>query len=185
MPTRGLKAQCKFDGDAQTFETALIEAGFIERNGETIHVTGWAEKNAALFAAWENGAKGGRPRKPNQNPRETQGKPNGNPSLTQTKPIREEKRREEEYLPGFALFWAAWPTSDRKQAMGKCSDAWKKAEAEPHAALVVAHVERMKASDSWQRGFIPAPLTYLNQRRWEGAEAEDADPYGLKKAVNA
>lgn len=100
MPTRGLKAQCKCPGDAETFEAALIEAGFIKRDGDTITVLGWAEKNAALFAAWENGAKGGRPRKePKQNPDETHGLPMANPSLTQTKPIREEKSREEEIPP--------------------------------------------------------------------------------------
>jgi hypothetical protein len=45
----------------------------------------------------------------------------------------------------------------------------------------------MKLTESWRKGFIPAPLTYLNQRRWEGADdsANDDDPYGLKKAVNA
>ena len=107
MPTRGLKAQCKFPGDADIFEAALVEAGFIRRDGDTITVCGWAEKNAALFAAWENGAKGGRPRKdPSKNPPETHGKPDGNPPEThgepsenppgtQAKPIREEERREE------------------------------------------------------------------------------------------
>lgn len=78
-------------------------------------------------------------------------------------------------LPGFAAFWQTWPTNDRKQAKGKCLDAWKKAGAEPQAALVLAHVERMKVSDLWtkERGqFIPAPLVYLGQRRWEGAEVK-------------
>jgi hypothetical protein len=87
---------------------------------------------------------------------------------------------------GFDLFWDAWPTSDRKQAKGKCSDAWKKAGAEPHAALVVAHVERMKSGPWTKDGgqFIPAPLTYLNQRRWEGADdASNDDPYGLRSAL--
>lgn len=100
MPTRGLKAQCKAPGDAETFERALIDAGFIERNGDTIIVTGWAEKNAALFAAWENGSKGGRPKKETQskpmgNPPVTQGKPSANPNETHAEPIREEKRGEE------------------------------------------------------------------------------------------
>lgn len=92
-----------------------------------------------------------------------------------------------ELFPGFASFWESWPTSDRKQARGKCLDVWKKAGAEPHAALVVAHVDRMKAGP-WRKDggqFVPAPLTYLNQRRWEGADnASNDDPYGLKGAVN-
>ena len=96
MPTAGLKAQCRYKGDAQKFEQALTEAGFIKREGIEVHVLGWAEQNASLIAAWENGAKGGRPRtKPVENPQETQGKPNGNQDETQAKPIREEEIREE------------------------------------------------------------------------------------------
>jgi len=75
--------------------------------------------------------------------------------------------------PGFATFWRSWPVSDRKQAKGKCLEAWKKAKAEAHAALVIAHVERMKNSPGWTKQggeFIPAPLVYLNNRAWEGAE---------------
>lgn len=77
---------------------------------------------------------------------------------------------------GFAAFWQAWPTTDRKQAKGKCLDAWKKASAERDAAVILAHVESLKASTGWQKNsgeFIPAPLVYLNQRRWEGAEASN------------
>jgi hypothetical protein len=90
MPTRGLKAQCKFPGDAEQFERALIEAGFLKRDGDTLTVCGWAEKNASLFAAWENGQKGGRPRKekPTGNPAVTHGEPMANPGET-------DKRREE------------------------------------------------------------------------------------------
>ena len=76
-------------------------------------------------------------------------------------------------FPGFAEFWAAWPKSDRKQAKGECLKAWKKAGAERHAAHVVGHVRQMAASDSWRKDggqYIPAPLVYLRQRRWEGAE---------------
>lgn len=75
--------------------------------------------------------------------------------------------------PGFSEFWETWPTNDRKQAKGKCLEAWKKASAERDAALVVAHVRSLKNSDSWRKNggeFVPAPLVYLNQRRWEGAE---------------
>lgn len=75
--------------------------------------------------------------------------------------------------PGFAEFWKTWPSNDRKQAKGKCLEAWKKAHAERDAALILAHVESLKTSASWRdKGgqFIPAPLVYLNNRRWEGAE---------------
>lgn len=71
---------------------------------------------------------------------------------------------------GFEKFWVAWPKSDRKQAKGRCLQAWKKQGLEHIADTVLAHVERMKASDSWRRGYEPMPLTYLNQKRWEGAD---------------
>lgn len=92
---------------------------------------------------------------------------------------REEKRREEETppasLPGFDRFWNAWPKSTRKEARGKCLEAWRKAKAESHADLIVTHVETKKLTADWTKDsgrFVEAPLVYLNQRRWEGAESE-------------
>ena len=52
---------------------------------------------------------------------------------------------------GFAAFWAAWPNTDRKQAKGKCLEAWKKASAERDAAVIVAHVETLKACQTWTK----------------------------------
>lgn len=108
----------------------------------------------------------------------------------------EERRKEEKKtpqppdggreLPGFAAFWQAWPSSDRKQAKGKCLEAWKKAKAEADAALVLAHVERMKASAGWTKQggeFIPAPLVYLHKRSWEGAETSSDQPPLLAGAM--
>ena len=103
IPAAGIKALCQFAGDAQALEDALISAEYMERDGLTITVTGWAEKNSALLAAWENGHKGGRPRKnpaptktePTGNPAETHGLPMDNPQPTQTKPIRVDKSRED------------------------------------------------------------------------------------------
>lgn len=79
--------------------------------------------------------------------------------------------------PGFAEFWKTWPNTDRKQARGECLKVWKKASAERDAAVIVAHVVSLKNSEKWRESsgaFIPAPLTYLNQRRWEGASSEAA-----------
>lgn len=105
MPPAGVKAQCKCPADPLVFERALIDAGFLARDGDAIEVLGWAEKNAALIAAWENGAKGGRPKK---NPAGTHGKPMGSPTATQPEPMgnpdetdksREDKSREETHAP--------------------------------------------------------------------------------------
>lgn len=83
--------------------------------------------------------------------------------------------------PGFAEFWKTWPTNDRKQAKGKCLDAWKKANAEIETAVIIDHVESLKNSESWRKqsgAFIPAPLVYLNNRRWEGAESVQSGSSG-------
>ncbi len=82
-----------------------------------------------------------------------------------------------EVSTGFARFWAAWPKHERKEAQGKCFEVWVKAEAEPHADRIVDHVERLKVSDGWKKEggqFIPAPLVYLNKRKWEGADIADS-----------
>jgi len=96
MPTAGLKAQCKCPADAQVFEQALIDAGYLQREGEIVIVLGWAEANASLLAAWENGAKGGRPKK---NRDKTHGKPTGNPAVAHglpgANPDETDKSREE------------------------------------------------------------------------------------------
>jgi hypothetical protein len=97
MPAAGLKAQCRYTGDAQAFEQVLIDAQFIKRDGLTIYVLGWAEKNASLIAAWSNGSRGGRPKKPMGNPAVTQGEPIENPG--ETDKSREDKSREEESIP--------------------------------------------------------------------------------------
>lgn len=75
-------------------------------------------------------------------------------------------------LPGFDRFWDAWPKSIRKEAKGKCMEAWVKAKAEPHAEQIVAHIEGKKHTDWTKDGgrFVEAPLVYVNQRKWEGAE---------------
>jgi hypothetical protein len=106
IPAAGLKGLCKAPCDAALLESSLIESGYIARDGAVIEVLKWAEQNASLIAAWENGAKGGRPhKKPSENPRVIEEEPTGNPAETQPEPMgnpavtdktREEKTREED-----------------------------------------------------------------------------------------
>jgi hypothetical protein len=86
IPAAGVKGLCKAPHDAARFEAVLIECGYLSRDGAYVEVLKWAEQNASLIAAWENGGKGGRPSKPNQNPRVQDGKPKGNPAETQPEP---------------------------------------------------------------------------------------------------
>jgi hypothetical protein len=74
---------------------------------------------------------------------------------------------------GFDRFWAAWPKSPRKGAKAACLARWKKGLYEHCADQIIKHVEWQKTTDQWRKdggAFIPAPLVYLNQQRWDGAE---------------
>lgn len=95
-----------------------------------------------------------------------------------------EKNREESKPPvsppatstpdAFSRFWSAWPASTRKGGKGQCVERWRKEGFDSVAEQIVAHVEAMKLSIDWRKeggAYIPAPLVYLNGKRWEGAEA--------------
>jgi hypothetical protein len=88
LPPQALKAICHYHGKANELEEALTAAGYIERGkNNSVTVRGWSEMNASLIAAWDNGLRGGRPRK-NNNPSKTQAKPTGNPRVTHGEPKR-------------------------------------------------------------------------------------------------
>lgn len=81
MPVQATKAICHYQGDAKHFEKALIECGFLSRQGDRITVVGWDEHNATLIANWTNGKRGGRPKGSTKETREKPtGKPRNNPS---------------------------------------------------------------------------------------------------------
>lgn len=116
----------------------------------------------------------------------------GNPSETLSEPFLNQKQEQEQEQeentssgkpdtapssnpvtpPGFVRFWSAWPRSPRKVAKAECLKRWCKRGLESQAGAIVADVEAMKATKQWRDGFDPAPLTYLNQRRWEDGEGD-------------
>jgi hypothetical protein len=84
LPSAGLQGICRYVGDPQQFEAAMEQSGFVQRTKVKIEVVGWAEYNAGLIAAWNNGKKGGRPRtvsdqakKIGENPAVTRGETEG------------------------------------------------------------------------------------------------------------
>jgi hypothetical protein len=97
---------------------------------------------------------------------------------------REEKRRSNTPKapkgadePGFARFWEAWPSGERKAARKQCADKWAAQGCEVIAETVLAAVAAAKDSATWRKNggeFIPAPLVWLNQRRWESIDARDS-----------
>lgn len=97
MPNLGLKSLCRYPGDAEKFVEAMLASGYVERDGEDgFACPKFAEYNAQLLTSWENGKKGGRPKKkPEQNPSETQGEP----AETREEKSREDKRRKKGETP--------------------------------------------------------------------------------------
>jgi hypothetical protein len=79
----------------------------------------------------------------------------------------------------FEDFWKAWPKSTRKGGKSQCLKVWIKTYCDSCADQIIKHVEWMKTTDQWRKdngAFIPAPLVYLNQQRWDGAEIPDVKP---------
>ena len=77
---------------------------------------------------------------------------------------------------GFDRFWNCYPKTPRKGAKGECQKKWVKYYCENQADQIVKHIEWMKTTEQWLKGngaFIPAPLVYLNQQRWDGADIPD------------
>jgi len=76
----------------------------------------------------------------------------------------------------FEDFWAAWPKSVRKGGKSTCLSKWNKFKLDAQADQIIKHVEWMKTTDAWKKAngdFIPAPLVYINQMRWDGAEVPE------------
>lgn len=82
------------------------------------------------------------------------------------------------YSSSFIRFWDAWPAGHpRKVNKPKCYEVWQRAGCEALVDHIVAHVTQLKGSEQWreQNGkYIPGPLVYLNQQRWDGAVVSTA-----------
>ncbi len=107
------------------------------------------------------GLRGGRPKKTES---VSESKPNDNPKKIQ---IQKENKDISSQATRFNEFWSAWPSSKRKVGKGACEAKWNRLGLDPLADRIIASVTRLKASEQWLSGFEPAPLTYINQRRWE------------------
>ena len=79
MTSAALRSICRYKGDADKFESALITSGYIVRDGAVLVAKGWDEYNSTLIASWTNGKKGGRPKSSAVILEETRNKPDGKP----------------------------------------------------------------------------------------------------------
>lgn len=66
----------------------------------------------------------------------------------------------------FEDFWKEYPVN-RKVGKKPCMDKWGSKGLDKIADKIISHVKTMSQSKQWKEGFNPAPLTYINQERWE------------------
>lgn len=88
-------------------------------------------------------------------------------------PVEEEPEETPTPLPGFDSFWTAWPAHPRKADRKECLKVWKAGKLEKDSEKILQAVTRFKASEDWKKDqgqYIPAPIVWLRQSRWEGAE---------------
>lgn len=143
-----------------------------------------------ISAAKANGKLGGRPKgsksgthkKPSgfseQNPERTHSESSPEPELEDSLRSSTPPTPSKGELAGFVRFWSAWPSNPRKVAKAQCLAKWQSKQLEGIADRIVAHVEAMAKTEKWrEKGgeFVPSPLVYLNQSRWE-APTEFAEP---------
>ena len=123
------------------------------------------------------GKRGGRPKK-------TESKANQKRTQTLTE---EEKEKETPKPPlsaapteRFEEFWSIWPASKHKVGKAAVLAKWKVKHLDKVADQIIAHVTAMKGTEQWLTGFEPAPLTYINQRRWEDENSAPGGALGRR-----
>ena len=73
----------------------------------------------------------------------------------------------------FDKFWDAYPTSPRKVNKTGCLKKWHAKDLDLIADKIINHVNMIKSSEQWTKNkgeWIPMPMTYLNQERWETSD---------------
>jgi hypothetical protein len=66
----------------------------------------------------------------------------------------------------FDEFWNLYPNVRKNNKKG-CLEKWKSKDLDLIADKVIAYVKSMKETKQWKEGFVPAPMTLLNQERWD------------------
>ena len=66
----------------------------------------------------------------------------------------------------FDEFWNLYPPVRKTNKKG-CMEKWKAKDLDLIADKIIGYVKTMKETKQWREGFVPAPMTLINQERWE------------------
>jgi hypothetical protein len=84
-------------------------------------------------------------------------------------------------------FWSLWPASKRKVAKPACLAFWKSNNLDAKADQIRDAVSRAAVDPDWSKdggAFIPMPITWLRQERWEAsAETGSAPTLGRGRII--
>jgi uncharacterized protein YdaU (DUF1376 family) len=144
--------------------SVVLKDMFVETPNGWFHArcdAGIKDYHALVNRNRTNGKAGGRPRR---NPDETQSVATGKVTINH-KPITNKDITSAD--ADFEKFWEVWPSSQRKVAKQKCLAIWKQKKLSQKTDQIIAHVKSLKSTKQWTDGFEPAPLTYLNQGRYD------------------
>lgn len=101
----------------------------------------------------------------------------GKPQSAHTEADAEALNTKSADAEGFASFWAMWPKHERKVARKQCEKKFNDAvQSGVAVGVILAAVRHAKHSEAWRKdggAFIPAPLVWLNQARWEAPIEEE------------
>ena len=160
----------KIGMDTEETESVLVE--FFDKQEDGYH-NSRADVEIAKYQSQvatnrEIGKRGGRPKslinkgfKPTETELVTESDTDTNPKKIQI------QKKNNNISSKFDEFWQLWPVSKRKVAKSTCETKWIKQRLDQVADQIFAHVSALKTSEQWTTGFEPAPLTYINQKRWE------------------
>lgn len=155
-----------------------------------------AKYHAKAKQAATNGKAGGRPKKPSDNPEETQPVISGLPEKSESKTNQEPETNNQEpedqepcapsaHAPaaGVELFDRFWKLYPRKQDKAKAAKAFAKLKVTDDLFNLIAKgLTAQAASHDWIKDngkFVPMPTTWLNGKRWEDEVAPAGNVHHL------
>lgn len=170
----------EWDGDPKQFLDALVEAGFIDVEGDSRRCHDWDEYRLYLHALQER-----KERQRNQirrrvkRFRQRHGNGNVTPGNAPKKPSRTKLKKHNhpnQNLGGFENFWDMYP---RKKSKEKAKEAWK--ELCPSHELqgrIFDALSKAKTSIEWTKDngqFVPHPANWLTAKGWEDEYLQPGD----------
>jgi hypothetical protein len=160
LPDTALASICRWEKSPQELRAVLLEVGFLEQRGDQTIVHDWDVSNRMLISAWNNGAKGGRPKKKITS-RLAAGKPTHLSNLSNLSYLSVLK---EEGVRGRFKEWI-----EVRKAMGKKPKDWDKMFAEQCKWL-----SQFSAADQMES------LSASIRNNWQGLQAPKQGSNGQK-----